>query len=116
MAKSPIEQIKELDVQRNALLEQAKNEALQRAEAAIAELNELGFHHFLGKSEERPRAPRRAKPATDKSARHKPSSNKPCPICEFRTDPPHDRRSHRMQTKKKPFTDKELEAAGMARV
>jgi hypothetical protein len=115
--KIPLEQIKELDAQREQLISEAKDDALTRAEEAIADLNALGFHYYLGETEKRPRPSRRAKQTdAEKSERHKPSMDKPCPICEYRTDPPHDRRSHRMQTKKKAFTDKELEAAGMTRL
>jgi len=129
MAKSPIEQIQELDAQREQILSEAKTNALKRAEEAISELNALGFHYYIGKTEKnvRPAMKRpkqlpgverrgRAKQAAlDKSARHKPQ-DKPCPICEYRTDPPHDRRSHRTQKRKRAFTDKELEAAGMMRL
>jgi hypothetical protein len=31
-----------------------------------------------------------------------------CPICDYATKPPHDKRSHKSQQKKRPFTDKEL--------
>jgi hypothetical protein len=119
MAKSPIEQIKELEAQREMLLSEAKADALARAEEAVSELNALGFHYYIGETaKNRRRAMKRPKqlPTVDKSVLHKPSAEKPCPICEYRTDPPHDRRSHRTQTKKKAFTDKELEAAGMTRL
>lgn len=36
-----------------------------------------------------------------------------CPICEFKTVPPHDARRHRGQTDKRPFTAEELDAMGM---
>jgi hypothetical protein len=36
-----------------------------------------------------------------------------CPICEFKTVPPHDARRHRGQKEKRPFTAEELEAMGM---
>ena len=44
---SVLDELKTLDEQRTMLLEGAKAEALQRAEKAIADLNELGFHYSL---------------------------------------------------------------------
>lgn len=42
--------------------------------------------------------------------------NKPCPICEFTTVPPHDARNHRGQgKKKKAFTADELKTLGMTK-
>ena len=35
-----------------------------------------------------------------------------CPICGFKTIPPHDGRAHRSQSPKKPFTADELAARG----
>jgi len=42
-----IEQLKDLETKRNALLEQAKTEALTAATKAVADLNALGFHYAL---------------------------------------------------------------------
>ena len=42
-----LEKLKALDAQRAQLLEGAKKEALDNAERAVAELNELGFHYSL---------------------------------------------------------------------
>jgi len=111
-----LEQLKELDAQRDQLLSDAKREALTRAEEAVSELNALGFHYYLGEGEARPKPKRRSRqPVSAKNARHAPK-DAPCPICNFRTDRPHDRRSHRMQKRKRPFNDKELEAMGMTRL
>lgn len=44
---SVLDQIRKLDEQKAQLLETAKKEALKKAEAAIAELNELGFNYRL---------------------------------------------------------------------
>jgi hypothetical protein len=44
---SVLEKLKALDAQRAQLLEGAKQEALDQAEKAVAELNELGFHYTL---------------------------------------------------------------------
>jgi hypothetical protein len=40
----------------------------------------------------------------------------PCPICNFKTEPLHDGRSHLGQEPRQPFTDAELEESGMMRV
>ena len=111
-----LEKLKELDAQRDQLLSDAKQGALTRAEEAVSELNALGFHYYLGEGEGRPTPARRSKqPIATKRARHAPK-DAPCPICNFRTDRPHDRRSHRMQRRKRPFNNKELEAMGMTRL
>ena len=111
-----LEKLKELDAQRDQLLSDAKKDALTRAEEAVSELNALGFHYYLGEGEARPMPTRRFKqPVATKSAQHVPKDAL-CPICKFRTDRPHDRRSHRMQKRKRPFNDKELEAMGMTRL
>jgi hypothetical protein len=45
--QSPIERIKELDKERAALFEQAKEEALRRANQAVEDLNALGLNYRL---------------------------------------------------------------------
>ena len=44
---STLDQIRKLDEQRQRLVEQARDDALKRAQDAIAELNELGFAYHL---------------------------------------------------------------------
>jgi hypothetical protein len=104
---SVLEKLKALDAQRAQLLEGAKKEALDNAERAVAELNELGFNYSVteGASTTLPaRAPRKAaSQALKRQAR-----DLPCPICEFKTTPHHDGRMHRSQKTKKPFTVEEL--------
>jgi hypothetical protein len=113
---SALEKLKALDAQRAQLLEVAKKEALDNAERAVAELNELGFHYILTEgastsSPSTPRAPRKASQAPKRQAR-----DVPCPICEFKTTPHHDGRMHRSQKAKKPFTDEELMERGLTKV
>ena len=58
-----LEKLKALDAQRAQLLEGAKKEALDNAEKAVAELNELGFHYTLTEGaspQSQHRAPRKA--------------------------------------------------------
>src|ERR1700691_4333707 len=81
---SVLEKLKALDAQRAQLLEGAKKEALDNAETAVAELNELGFHYTLveGASAASPaRAPRK----TSSQAPKRQARDLPCPICHFKT-------------------------------
>src|SRR2546429_491285 len=75
---------------------------LKQVNLALEQLHMMGFHYRLvAETEERVRETRRRR-------------DKPCPTCGFRTEPPHDLRTHRSH--KKPFTDDELAARGMRRV
>src|ERR1700722_6123704 len=99
---SVLEKLKALDAQRAQLLEGAKKEALENAERAVAELNELGFHYSLTEGASTPstaRAPR--KPSSQAQAPKRQARDVPCPICQFRTTPHHDGRMHRSQKNKK---------------
>jgi hypothetical protein len=110
--QSALQQIKKLDEERAKLLESAKGDALARGEEVINELISLGFEYELieygAKGKTKPRKVGARKPID-----HTPKGM--CPICEYATNPPHDKRSHRAQTKKKPFTDAELEQRSMKR-
>lgn len=101
-----LQQIKKLDEERAKLLESAKADALTRAKEAVNELTALGFAYELVEPtpETAPRKTRTARKAA--APDHRPKGT--CPICEYATKPPHDKRSHRAQTRKKPFTDAEL--------
>jgi hypothetical protein len=109
-----LEKLKALDAQRAQLLEDAKKEALENVERAVAELNELGFHYTLteGASTSTPRAPRK----TSSQAPKRQARDLPCPICHFKTTPHHDGRMHRSQKSKKPFTVDELMEKHLAKV
>src|SRR5207249_1440500 len=116
MPSTVLANLTDLDAQRDLVLSGAKKDALTRAEEAVSELNALGFHYYLGEGEARPIPTRRSKQrVATKSAQHV-AKDAPCPICNFRTDRSHDRRSHRMQKRKRPFNDKELETMGMTRL
>ena len=45
--KSAIQRIKDLDTERASIFDQAKEEALEKAKAAVAELNALGLNYTL---------------------------------------------------------------------
>jgi hypothetical protein len=111
-----LEKLRALDAQRAQLLEGAKKEALDNAEKAVAELNELGFHYTLTEgarvSVSTPRAPRK----TSSQATKRQPRDLPCPICHFKTTPHHDGRMHRSQKTKKPFTVEELMERHLAKV
>jgi hypothetical protein len=111
-----LEKLKALDAQRAQLLDDAKKEALENAQKAVAELNELGFHYSLvegaSTSTSTPRAPRKAPSQTPKRQ----PRDLPCPICHFKTTPHHDGRMHRSQKSKKPFTVEELMERHLAKV
>jgi hypothetical protein len=113
-----LEKLKALDAQRATLLEGAKKEALDSAEKAVAELNELGFLYSLvegaSASTSTPRAPRRA--SSQAQAPKRQARDLPCPICHFKTTPHHDGRMHRSQKSKKPFTVEELMERHLAKI
>src|ERR1700730_18355555 len=112
--QTALQQIKKLDEERAKLLESAKADALARAEEAINELTALGFDYELVEPT-RETAPRKTRTARKGSAPdHHPKGT--CPICEYVTKPPHDKRSHKSQQKKRPFTADELHQRSLARV
>jgi hypothetical protein len=116
MQKSVIEEIKELKAQLESKTEEAQSEALQNAREAIDFLRELGIDNDTILKElgfrARSKTPREKVKANGNTA----PGDEPCTICNFRTDPPHDGRSHRGQAKKKPFTAEELEEKGLTKV
>ena len=112
MQKSAIEEIKELKSQLESKTAQAKVEALAKATEAIGFLRELG----MANDEILKELGFRGRAKTQESREGRPPNEGPCPICHFRTDPPHDGRSHRGQSKKKPFTAEELEQKGLTKV
>ena len=112
-----LEKLKALDAQRGQLLEDAKKEALDNAEKAVAELNELGFHYSLvegATTTSTPRAPR--KTASQAQSPKRQARDLPCPICHFKTTPHHDGRMHRSQKTKKAFSVEELMERHLAKV
>jgi hypothetical protein len=111
MAKTAVEQIRELEKQKAKLLSAAKSEAMQKVDKALKELNELGFNYRLVADGRR--IPR-AKTARTRGRKRR-VNNVACKICNFQTVPPHDARTHRGQSKKAPFTSKELAERGLRR-
>jgi hypothetical protein len=107
--KSAIQRIKDLDTERASIFDQAKEEALEKAKAAVAELNALGLNYTLSNS-----VGKQAKAGLAKEKRTIRAAV--CPICEFQTSPPHDGRTHRNQKKNGPFSAAELKEKGLAKV
>ena len=115
MAKEPtshLERLRQLDEERSSILQNAKEEALDQANRAIEALNSLGFNYRLT---EGGRA-RRTSGGESRKGTRQVNPERPCPICGFRTEPPHDARRHRGQEPKRPFTEAELEANHMRQV
>jgi hypothetical protein len=113
---SVLEKLKALDAQRAQLLEGAKKEALDNAERAVAELNELGFHYSLVEGATSTASTQRAPRKASAQAPKRQTRGEPCPICTFKTEPHHDGRMHRSQKSKKPFTVEELMERHLAKV
>jgi len=106
MASTAHEQLRKIDEQRTKLLDNAKAESLARVQVALDELNQLGFSYSLHENG-RGRGRRGVRQRNDG----------PCPICNFKTNPPHDGRRHRAQGHKKvAFTNSELSAMGYSKV
>ena len=100
-----IERIRELEHQREQLIQSAHDEAIECINTAIDTLKALGYQYTLvGKK----KPPRKSKAPT--------APNKPCPICEFATAPPHDKRHHRSQEQVAPFNDDDLREKRMRRL
>jgi hypothetical protein len=110
-----LEKLKALDVERAQLLEGAKKEALDNAQRAVAELNELGFHYTLTEGASTSTTPRASRKAASQAPKRQ-ARDLPCPICKFKTNPHHDGRMHRSQPHKKPFTVEELMEKHLAKV
>jgi hypothetical protein len=107
--KSAIQRIKDLDAERASIFDQAKEEALEKAKAAVAELNALGLKYTLTNG-----GGKQAKTKSTKAKRTIKAAA--CPICEFQTAPPHDGRTHRSQKKKGPFSAAELKEKGLVKM
>jgi len=107
--KSAIERIKELVAERAKIFEQAKEEALHKANEAVADLNALGLHYHLAPGDE-------TQVKAGDAKVHGTVKDAVCPVCGFKTSPPHDKRSHRAQKKKAPFTATELKKKGLEKL
>ena len=107
MAKSVLDQIRALEAQKAELMQGARAEALQKAKSAVSALNSLGLNYRLVEARGQ---------GSGRKGMRRIDSSRPCPICKFQTNPPHDARAHRGQKSKKPFGIRELEERGMTKV
>ena len=87
-----LERIKQLDKERSSLLDTAKKTALVAANQAITALNALGFNYRLISASAKTASTKRKSDSRKGTRRVK---DAPCPICKFKTAPPHDARKHR---------------------
>jgi DNA repair exonuclease SbcCD ATPase subunit len=83
-----------------ALKQGAIEELLEQRKTIDEQLTQLGF-------EDQPKS------ARGKATRQR-DPNKPCGVCEFVTDPPHDGRAHKNRSQK-PFTSEELKELGFTK-
>lgn len=114
-ASTLFDQLRKLDSERERLVEDARNDALARVETILGELRELGLEYELVERGQKGGTSRALKSRSAGTKATGQRGGKPCPICEFTTDPPHDARRHRSQKNKAPFTDDELEGMGLVR-
>ena len=81
-----LEKLKALDAQRAQLLEDAKKEALDNAEKAVAELNELGFHYSLTEGASASPSAKSAAQSSLHSSSKAPSQRRSLPYLPFQND------------------------------
>lgn len=114
MAKQPtiIEQLRALDEQRAVLVESAYGSAMEQAEEAVSQLNMLGRGKYRLIDESQVQTTRPMKAKKEGTVREKRAVE--CPVCEYMTDPPHDKRAHR--NGKPAFTDEDLAERGWSKV
>jgi site-specific DNA-cytosine methylase len=110
------EQQAKIEQERQELQTQAHDEARQAVEAALAELNGLGYTYRLveGAATKSIGKAKTAKASGSTSGKGVMASDKVCPICNFRTDPPHDGRRHKGK-QRRPFTAEELASEGLTK-
>jgi hypothetical protein len=105
--KSAIQRIKDPE-ERASIFDKAKSEALEKAKAAVAELNTLGLNYTLTNG-----AGKQAKTGSGEGKGTIKAAA--CPIWKFPTSPPHDGRTHRNQKKKGLFSATELKEKGLVK-
>jgi hypothetical protein len=111
MAASVLERIRNVE----HLKAKVKTDTLRKVKRVLNELNKLGFdYRIVGDSSIIGKGNGRVNGSTKRASRT--VKDAPCKICGFRTAKPHDARAHRGQSKKSPFTRKELAERGLRRV
>ena len=107
---SVLEKVRSLREQSDELQASVKIDALAVANKAVSVLNELGFRYRLVEGRKANFTRSRGKGVTIQMR------DFPCPICHFKTVPPHDGRLHRSQNPKKPLTTAELKERHLSKV
>lgn len=104
--QSNLERLKELDAEREKLVDASVSEAIAQINNLISELSALGQTFELVKVDGR-KTRKASSTSREKSQ---------CTICKFDTIPQHDGRTHRDQREnKRPYTDKELAKHGLVK-
>lgn len=97
-----LKRIRQIDQERHELVTVARHQALANVNKALDALNKLGLNYSLVAGGEK-----------KSSAARRQVRDAECPVCKFRTSPPHDARAHRGQgDRKRPFTAAQLEERG----
>jgi hypothetical protein len=95
MSKSALEKLLALESEKSKLMEAARIELVEKIELDLALLKNMGFQYKLVEGR---------------------NNHAPCRICGFRTDRPHNARTHRWQQPKAPFSQEELTKRGVKRI
>ena len=101
----------QLDAQRDKILDTVRSDLMAEADKVIAELAKIGFNYRLVEAG----APRTGSSPGSRTGTRT-AKDAPCPVCNFKTTPLHDGRTHRTQKEKRPFTSEELAAKGLTKV
>lgn len=112
---SPMEELEQLDRRREELRKQVHDEAHGRLKSELDRFNGMNLGRTYELRETGARSGRQASAESRKGTRSV-NAERPCPICGFKTIPPHDARAHRSQgEKKRAFTAEELSSKGMTK-
>ncbi len=104
------EELKQLERRREELRAQLRGDAEAGLRRSLQDFNNLNF----GVNYELRELRGRGRGAGSRRGTRQVNAERACPICGFRTIPPHDARAHRAQgERKKPFTAEELSAKGL---
>jgi hypothetical protein len=101
---TPAQQIEKHKSQIAEIAATIKEEALRKANEAIAEMKTIDLNYVFCEEGEKP------------SGVKKGAQTGQCLICKFMTNPPHGGRTHKSQTEKRAFTDEELKQRNLVRV
>jgi hypothetical protein len=102
-----LKRLSEIEAERQELIQGIEGKFIQDIRDQLRELEQFGLHYKIVRGD-RDRQQRTTRPL---------DPSKPCGVCGFVTEPPHDSRSHRFQgEEKKVFGVKELEQLKLKKV